>query len=321
MQVRGQLTEGRKLLSAALDLGAGPNELRATTLVDLAHLSFFQCDYSEMGKYADAALDLIDPDEHPVVAADAFTVQGLAALKRRDRDLAHQLLDESQRMYEDAGDTWRAGMALSYHGLVSLDEGDMAAARRSYEASLSLLRGDGESWVTAFALCSLGNLARAAGDPDLADSLLAEALSMSQRLDDTWGVARAEAYLGRLRIDDGEFETAAMLLTDALDRFLRMGDREDTALCLEGIAALVAAQGDAESAVELFGAGQRIRASVVPAFSSENLDYLGTEPVVDGLRDSLGSERFTEAMERGKGLRNRDAIASAREQAAQLVPT
>jgi predicted ATPase/DNA-binding SARP family transcriptional activator len=321
MQVRGQLTEGRKLLSAALDLGAGPNELRATTLVDLAHLSFFQCDYSEMGKYADAALDLIDPDEHPVVAADAFTVQGLAALKRRDRDLAHQLLDESQRIYEDAGDTWRAGMALSYHGLVSLDEGDMAAARRSYEASLSLLRGDGESWVTAFALCSLGNLARAAGDPDLADSLLAEALSMSQRLDDTWGVARAEAYLGRLRIDDGEFETAAMLLTDALDRFLRMGDREDTALCLEGIAALVAAQGDAESAVELFGAGQRIRASVVPAFSSENLDYLGTEPVVDGLRDSLGSERFTEAMERGKGLRNRDAIASAREQAAQLVPT
>jgi hypothetical protein len=99
-----------------------------------------------------------------------------------------------------------------------------------------------------------------------------------------------------------------------------MGDREDTALCLEGIAALVAVQGDSESAVELFGAGQRIRASVIPAFSSENLDYLGTEPVVDGLRESLGAERFTAAMERGKALRSREAIASARQQAAQLVP-
>jgi hypothetical protein len=143
---------------------------------------------------------------------------------------------------------------------------------------------------------------------------------MSQRMDDTWGMARAEAYLGRLRIDDGELEMAATLLTDSLDRFLRMGDREDTALCLEGIAALVAAQGDAESAVELFGAGRRIRASVIPAFSSENLDYLGTDPVVDTLRDSLGPERFTEAMERGKALRSREAIASARQQAAQLVP-
>ncbi len=320
MQVRGQLSEGRKLVASALDVGAGPDELRATTLVDLANLSFFQCDYSEMADYADAALDLIDPKEHQVVAADALAVQGLAALKRRDRASAHRLLDESQRLYEDAGDSWGVGTALSYQGLVSLDEGDMAAARQSYEASLARLRGDGESWVTAFALCALGNLARAAGDRNLADSLLTEALSMSQRMDDTWGVARAEAYLGRLRIDDGELETAATLLTDSLDRFLRMGDREDTALCLEGIAALVAAQGDAESAVELFGAGRRIRASVIPAFSSENLDYLGTDPVVDTLRDSLGPERFTEAMERGKALRSREAIASARQQAAQLVP-
>ncbi len=320
MQVRGQLSEGRKLVASALDVGAGPDELRATTLVDLANLSFFQCDYSEMADYADAALDLIDPKEHQVVAADALAVQGLAALKRRDRASAHRLLDESQRLYEDAGDSWGVGTALSYQGLVSLDEGDMAAARQSYEASLARLRGDGESWVTAFALCALGNLARAAGDRNLADSLLTEALSMSQRMDDTWGMARAEAYLGRLRIDDGELEAAATLLTDSLDRFLRMGDREDTALCLEGIAALVAAQGDAESAVELFGAGRRIRASVIPAFSSENLDYLGTDPVVDTLRDSLGPERFTEAMERGKALRSGEAIASARQQAAQLVP-
>jgi predicted ATPase/DNA-binding SARP family transcriptional activator len=320
MQVRGQLTDGRNLVAGALDIGAGPNELRATTLVDLAHLSFFQCDYSEMGKYADAALDLIEPEEHPVVAADALAVQGLAALKQRDPALAHRLLDESQRLYEDAGDSWGAGTALSYQGLVSLDEGDMAAARQSYEASLTRLRGDGESWVTAFSLCALGNLARSVGDRNLADSLLTEALSMSQRMDDAWGVARAEAYLGRLRIDDGEFEIAATLLTDSLDRFLRMGDREDTALCLEGIAALVAAQGDAESAVELFGAGQRVRASVMPAFSSENLDYLGTESVVDGLRHSLGVERFTEAMERGKALRSREAITSARRQAARLVP-
>lgn len=320
MQVRGQLSEGRKLVASALDVGTGPDELRATTLIDLANLSFFQCDYSEMGKYADAAFDLIEPEEHPVVAADALAVQGLAALKRRDQALAHRLLEDSQRLYEDAGDSWGVGTALSYQGLVSLDEGDMVAARQSYEASLSRLRGEGESWVTAFALCALGNLARAAGDRSLADSLLTEALSMSQRMDDTWGVARAEAYLGRLRIDDSELEMAATLLTDSLDRFLRMGDREDTALCLEGIAALVAAQGDAESAVELFGAGRRIRASVIPAFSSENLDYLGTEPVVERLRDSLGPERFTEAMERGRALRTREAIASARQQAAELVP-
>jgi predicted ATPase/DNA-binding SARP family transcriptional activator len=323
MQVRGQLTEGRRLVSDAVGVGTGSNELRATAFTDLAHLSFFQCDYSQMADYADQALELIDPEDSPVPAAGALVpaagalaAQGLAALKHGDRVRAHQLLEQSLGLYEQEGDTWGAGTALSYIGLVSLDEGDMAAAQKNYEDSLEHLRGRGESWVTAFAMCALGNLARVAGDTDLADSLLTEALSISQRIDDAWGIARAEAFLARLRIDEGELAPAAPLLADSLERFVHMGDREDTALCFEGIANLAAATGHAETATELLGAAGRLRGSVVPAFSAANLDYVGSEAILDGLKATLGEERFDGSLEHGRSLGPADALALARRYAA-----
>ncbi len=316
MQIRGQLTEGRRLVSDAVGVGTGSNELRATAFTDLAHLSFFQCDYSQMAEYADQALELIDPEDSPVPAAGALAAQGLAALKHGDRFRAHQLLEQSLSLYEQEGDTWGAGTALSYLGLVSLDEGDMAAAQKNYEDSLEHLRGRGESWVTAFAMCALGNLARVAGDTDLADSLLTEALSMSQRIDDAWGIARAEAFLARLRIDEGELAPAAPLLADSLERFVHMGDREDTALCFEGIANLAAAAGDAETATELLGAAGRLRGSVVPAFSAANLDYVGSDAILDGLKATLGKERFDGSLEHGRSLGRADAVALARRYAA-----
>jgi predicted ATPase/DNA-binding SARP family transcriptional activator len=316
MQVRGQLTEGRRLVSSAIDTGTGPDILRANALTDLAHLSFFQCDYSQMADYADQALELIDPEDNPVSAAGALAAQGLAALKHRDRAGAHRLLEQSLGLYEQASDSWGAGTALCYLGLVSLDEGDPASARQRFAESLDHLRGRHESWVTAFAMCALGNLARVSGDIDLADSLLTEALAMSQRIDDAWGIGRAETYLARLRIDEGELPPAAPLLTDALDRFVRMGDREDTALCFEGIASLAAAAGDAESAAELLGAARHLRGSVVPAFSTANLDYLGYDTVRDDLKATLGAGPLDEALERGRSLSSQDAIALARQHAA-----
>jgi predicted ATPase/DNA-binding SARP family transcriptional activator len=316
MQIRGQLTEGRRLVSDAVAIGAGPDELRAAALTDLAHLSFFQCDYSQMADYADQALELIGPEDNPVAVAGALAAQGLAALKHRDRVRAHQLLEQSLGLYEQEGDTWGAGTALCYLGLVSLDEGDMTSAQRNYENSLEHLRGGGESWVTAFAMCALGNLARVSGDTDLADSLLTGALSMSQRIDDAWGIARAEAYLARLRIDEGELPPAAPLLADSLERFVRMGDREDTALCFEGIANLAAAAGDAETAAELLGAAGQLRGSVIPAFSAANLDYLGYDAALDDLKATLGKGRFDASLEHGRSLGRADAVALARRHAA-----
>jgi predicted ATPase len=316
MQVRGQLTEGRRLVTEAVDMGTGPNGMRATALTDLAHLSFFQCDYSQMADYADQALALVDPDAAPASTAEALAARGLAALKHRDRAQAHQLLERALHLYQQAGDSWGAASALSYLGLVSLDEGDLPSARRHFEASLERLRNRGESWVAAFAMCALGNLARVAGGTDLAESLLTEAFSMSQRIDDEWGIARAEAFLARLRIDQGELPTAAPLLTNALERFVRMGDREDTALCLEGIANLAAAAGDSEPAAELLGAAEHLRGSVVPAFSTANLDYLGYDTVRDQLKGTLGAGRFDDSLQRGSALSGRDAIALARRHAA-----
>jgi tetratricopeptide (TPR) repeat protein len=316
MQVRGQLTEGRRLVSDAVGIGTGPDELRATAFTDLAHLSFFQCDYSQMADYADQALELVDAEDNPVAVAGALSVQGLAAMKHHDRVRAHQLLEEALGLYEQEGDSWGAGTALSYLGLVSLDEGDMTSAQKNYEDSLQHLRGRGESWVAAFAMCALGNLARVSGDIDRADSLLTEALSMSQRIDDAWGIARAEAFLARLRIDEGELSSAAPLLADSLERFVRMGDREDTALCFEGIANLAAAAGDAGTAAELLGAAGHLRGSVIPAFSAANLNYLGYDAIRDGLEATLGKGRFDASLERGRSLGRADAVALARKHAA-----
>jgi non-specific serine/threonine protein kinase len=215
-------------------------------------------------------------------------------------------------LHEDVGNSWGAATALSYLGLVSLDEGDLTSARRRFESCLEHLHGHGESWVTAFAMCALGNLARVDGNTDVANSLLTDALAMSKRIDDEWGIARAEAFLARLFIDKGALSPAAPLLADALERFVRMGDREDTALCFEGIANLAAASGDAEPAAELLGAAERLRESVVPAFSAVNLDYLGHDALQIQLEAALGTERFDDSIQRGNALIGQDAVELAR---------
>jgi predicted ATPase/DNA-binding SARP family transcriptional activator len=312
MQVTGQLTEGRRIVSDAIEMSAGPIELRATALTDLAHMSFFQCDYSQMAEYADEALALLAHDAASLSTAEALAASGLASLKQRDSTRAQQLLEEALSLHEDVGNSWGAATALSYLGLVSLDEGDLTSARRRFESCLEHLHGHGESWVTAFAMCALGNLARVDGNTDVANSLLTDALAMSKRIDDEWGIARAEAFLARLFIDKGALSPAAPLLADALERFVRMGDREDTALCFEGIANLAAASGDAEPAAELLGAAERLRESVVPAFSAVNLDYLGHDALQIQLEAALGTERFDDSIQRGNALIGQDAVELAR---------
>jgi hypothetical protein len=96
-----------------------------------------------------------------------------------------------------------------------------------------------------------------------------------------------------------------------------MGDREDTALCFEGIANLAAAAGDAGTATELLGAAGRLRGSVVPAFSAANLDYVGSDAILDGLKETLGKERFDDSLEYGRSLGRADALALARRYAAK----
>ncbi len=311
LQIRGRLTEGRHLLGRALEVDGEPDELRATALTDLAHLSFFQCDYHEMLQHGKAALALLDAERDPQATAEALAASGLAKLKLGDQNGSEADLTESARLYSTAGNEWGMGSSLAYLGFALVAAGDIEAAYSTYEESLSHLRDGGESWSAAFALSAQGNLARVAGEDIRSETLLQEALEVSQCIDDSWGEARARLFLARLYLAIDRPEEVRVPLSDAIRAFETMGDREDTALCIETFADFVWLEREAETAAVLYGAVARILERSMSAFSLSTLDQDGADVVVGQLRDELGSDAFEAAIDRGRSTSLRDAVTLA----------
>ncbi len=308
LQIRGRLTEGRHLVGRALEVDGGSDEQRATALTDLAHLSFFQCDYHEMLRHSEAALALTDTERDPEIFAEALAAGGLAKLKLGDQNGSEADLTDSARLYRTAGNEWGIGSSLAYLGFALVAAGDIEAAYATYEKSLSYLRDGGESWSAAFALSSQGYLARIAGEDLKSEALLQEALGVSQRIDDSWGEARARLFLAMLYLAIDRSEEVRVPLSDAIRAFETMGDREDTALCIETFAYFAWRERDAETAAVLYGAAARILEHVLSVFSLASLEQDGVDDVVGQLRNELGSGAFEAALDRGRSTSLRDAV-------------
>src|SRR5262249_54609850 len=202
-----------------------------------------------------------------------------------------------------------------------LDEGDAEQAHPLLEESRALFRELGESYYGGFVLSALGQVAFQQGKMAAAHALLEEGLTHFQaenELDIRDGRARTLAYLAQVVAFEGDHAAARALYEQCLAISRRTPFQRLTPLYLEGLAGVVAAQGELLWAAGLWGAAAARRGArggpLPPVFCG---DY---ERSVATARTQRGEQAFAAAWAEGRSM-TLEQVLGAPGQAAVSIPS
>jgi predicted ATPase len=238
--------------------------------------------------------------------------------------------------------------ALVGAGELAMRQGDIERARAYKEEHLAVFWEAGLEHEAARTLASLGNLAAEGGEFDRGRSLFAEALAIHRRRADDFGIAHATAGLGYLELVQDNLIAAKHLYDEALTLFRRVGNREYVAtalvglgeictllgeldsaraalaeglalsvedemefmklVCLEHLARLAAAEGNADRAATLWGATESFAKAIGAAPLDDN-----RERFVASAKEALSEDRFDAAWRLGSELKPEAAVEYALE--------
>ena len=188
--------------------------------------------------------------------------------------------------------------------------GDFDGALQGATGALARLRQLDEPYWTAIALATTGFLETGAGRYEDALGRLREARELSERSENPFLTAISRIWLGCLAVAQGRSEEAGILLTESLDMSLATHSTHTVALCLVAMARLAFSEGEVEWAARLMGAAEGLRQraglKVWPPLRR------GEVQLVARLRESLGTDRFSQALAAGSRLNLHEAVAAVR---------
>jgi non-specific serine/threonine protein kinase len=208
-----------------------------------------------------------------------------------------------------AGDERRYAIASAFLGHAARGRGEYQLAAERYRTAQQTFERLGSHRGTAWAEHDLGLLACETGDYASAETDLREALRHFRELDYPWGIASSACGLATVLVAVQRLDETAQLLSDALVRYDSLADRRGVAQCLESLAALAVARGEAGTAGRLLGAAQawRTMAAARPSRTEQERLVVLDRSVVGALgREAADAERHA-----GRSLRPGASIALA----------
>jgi predicted ATPase len=250
--------EGRERCDQVLAGTLPDGKPRAMLLHAAAVLATTQDDHETAARYGHACLALAGALGDEGMNAHARNVLGIAAVGSGDYDLATVHFKASLTSWHGMGDDRGTAMALGNLTKVALRLDDIAAAGRYADQCLKLERAAGNTRGISMALECQAQIRLARGEIDAAREASAEALTLSRELGDLFGEASALHYLGLTARAAGDRTEALRRLTAALALRHEVGDREDLAVSLDHVAAIVV-ETDPELAIRLVGAAGAVR--------------------------------------------------------------
>ncbi|MGH9300820.1 MAG: tetratricopeptide repeat protein, partial [Acidimicrobiales bacterium] len=249
----------------AIDRGLGDQRGIAKSLASLAQLAYQTGRHDQAGRLYQEVLELRRRlgDRRGEATALVGMANALLLDENRPPDLerARSLCEEALAIHRDVGDRRGAAWCLFSLAEICRDLEDYPAAKLAAEESLEIHRQLGDSALTTLALCSLGHLAHRRSD----------------------------------------FETARDLAADATRMALALGKSLQIVRCVELVARVHCALGQAELSARLYGAAEagRLSLGLAPPRPPERAILQGD---LAALRSSLGLAATNEAMQAGRHL-------------------
>jgi predicted ATPase/DNA-binding SARP family transcriptional activator len=233
----------------------------------------------------------LNGDVDPKCRAQALYAAGCLGWLANDFATAAELLEESRDVFERLGETLWLARVLDRRADLHFSAGELEAARAAFEASLRNFEELSRPSGVAAARHGLGQAFRDLGDMETARSHLVTAADMYRALKDEVTLASTLHSTGDLDLDVGELDAAAEHYKESLALAGELGmSQRMIAYCLAGLAAVAAANGDAERAGRLWGALERREDAMgVTLHSAERNRYERLVESVAG-RDDFASE-------------------------------
>jgi ATP/maltotriose-dependent transcriptional regulator MalT len=190
----------------------------------------------------------------------ARALHALGALSHRQGDFAaaQPYLEEHLAIARALGDRSRVAIGLRSLGRMAVDRGDVAEARQLLHDALTVERELDNVSGIAWCLNYLALVAHFDGDGATARHLLDECGPMLRQIGDRFGVAVSLCYSGRVAFDAGDVHAAREDWRESLTLCRAHGYLWPIPYLIDFFAALAAAEGDADRALQLAGAGDRL---------------------------------------------------------------
>jgi predicted ATPase/DNA-binding winged helix-turn-helix (wHTH) protein len=254
-----------------------PDAARARALIGLSHMHYFQGRHESAASAASAALAIGDATSDAWVVSFSRFMQAVTALELGDHGQARALALEAIEAADAGGDVIQHGGPLMILANLALLDGHHARAQALYDQSIDVHRREGDAWGLSILLSMAAGLCIIRKDFTVARAHAAEAMALCEALEDQRGLAWG----------------------------------------LEVCAGLLADQGDAEAAAQLWGASNGLMETVGGALA----------PTIGWIRDrytaavrlSIGEGRFAAACAEGRAMPVTQAIALGREQALRAA--
>jgi len=180
----------------------------------------------------------------------------LAWLKRieGDFDTAKALWEENLALRKEIQDKDGIAHVLARLGRIAFLQDDLSRSVTNYEESLAVFREVGNEFARGGMLEELALVTRAQGNYEKASKILEEGLALGQDLGDKLWVSHWLSCLGGVAQSQGDYERATRLYEEALILAREMGDPDEISDNLSGLGNVALAQGDYPKATKQFEA-------------------------------------------------------------------
>jgi predicted ATPase len=206
--VRGQLSEGRRWLTAALAV-PGQTTKRPRALRGLALLDLEQGELEQPQALAEEALALALEQADAPEAARAAGMLADVAWYRGDLDTAEARYEQAVAEARAGGDQLEVAINLHNLGEVYRARADLEKAETCLQESLRIATGLRDDFGRAGALLGLVYVADTRGKPDLALTLLTQATQLVVGIRHVGAIAECLVSFGKLSAESGDPALAA----------------------------------------------------------------------------------------------------------------
>ncbi|GIJ48629.1 hypothetical protein Val02_55150 [Virgisporangium aliadipatigenens] len=295
------LDDGRRKLERLLSVSHLRGAQRAQVLHAAAVLAGAVNDHETAERYARRSRELAMSEGDARTVAHASDALGAAALGTGDLTGAHNHFADSLDRWTGLAEPF--GMATAHGNLtkLALRSADVDTASGHADRSLELDRAAGNTRGVMLGLLCLGEIRLLRGDTRAAAEALREALDLARSLREVPGEAMAHHQLGLVALGSGRSTEALTHVATGARMRRDAGDRDDLAVSLDTLAALLATSHPA-AAGRLLGAAEALRArynlpapdEVAGTTRDDLLDRLAVGLGGDGLSLALATGRSTD---------------------------
>jgi predicted ATPase/transcriptional regulator with XRE-family HTH domain len=271
---------------------------------------FMRGDHTEGRQWLGRVLEMPGISLYPEAQAEALTQLAHHTWLIIGSDQARPLVEQALVISRANADKWNTARALAILGLILIRENNFTTAQSTLKESKVLFQEVGDKWGSAHTLMGRGLGTYIQEDRAMSLALHEQALLLFRNLGDRYFQSAALRHIGNLRVKQGDLAGGIAALREALILAQEFNGKFEIYAATWSFAEAAQQAEKFTHAVRLYWAAKNIAESIGAWWQTDDAEL---EHNLASCRTALGESAFEEAMEEGRAMTLKQAIAYALE--------